>query len=383
MKKIVILGSTGSIGRQAIDILSRYPDRFSIVGLSACSRIELLAEQANALRVPYVAIHDAGKAAALKGLLAYPCEIFSGKSGMMEMAAISCDVTLVAIVGAAGLEATLTAIRAGASIALANKETLVAGGELVMAEARRHHTSVLPVDSEHSAIFQCLQGQDAEAVDQLYLTASGGPFRGYTADMLRTVTPEQALKHPNWSMGPKITIDSATLMNKGLEVIEARWLFGVEPDRIQVLVHPQSVIHSMVGFRDGAILAQLGLPDMRGPILYALSWPERFVSPLPPPDFIGMGALTFEAPDRDSFPCLGLAYEALRAGGTMPAVLNAANEVAVGLFLDHKIPFRSIPAIVREQMEGHAPVPSDSLDAILTADRETRERILSANKWEA
>lgn len=382
MKRIVILGSTGSIGRQAIDILSRYPDRFSIVGLTAGHNIELLAEQANALKPSHVAISDPGQAATLKGMIGYSCEIISGKTGIIEMAGIKCDAVLVAIVGAAGLEATLAAIRAGKTIALANKETLVAGGELVMAEARRCGVPILPVDSEHSAVFQCLEGvkgQGTDVIDALYLTASGGPFRGYAAERLRSVTPEQALNHPNWSMGPKITVDSATLMNKGLEVIEAHWLFGITPERIKVLIHPQSIIHSMVGFRDGAVLAQLGVPDMRGPILYALSWPERLTSPIEPPDFIGLGALTFEAPDMDAFPCLGLANRALEAGGTMPAVMNAANEVAVGLFLDHKISLDRIPAIIEEQMTRHTPVPADSLDSILMADRETRDRVLRAD----
>jgi len=381
MKRIIILGSTGSIGRQAIDILSHYPDRFSIIGLSAGSNAALLAEQANALKSPYVAIADETKAGELRDALTYPCEIFSGKTGMMEMAGISCDMALVSIVGAAGLEATLTAIRSGTDIALANKETLVAGGELVMGEAQRHGVSILPVDSEHSAILQCLRGTESEgrdAVDALYLTASGGPFRGYSAEELRDVTPEQALKHPNWNMGQKITIDSATLMNKGLEVIEARWLFDVPPEKIKVLVHPQSIIHSMVGFSDGAVMAQLGLPDMRGPILYALNGCTRLDSPLDPPDFAALGTLTFDEPDIEAFPCLGLAYRALEEGGTMPAVMNAANEIAVALFLDGKIPFYRIPAIIEEQMAIHEPVPADILEGILRADRETRERVLRA-----
>lgn len=379
MKRIMILGSTGSIGRQAIDILSHYPDRFAISALSAGRNAKLLAEQANALKPQYVAIADETKAEELRDALAYPCEIFSGKTGIMEMAGIPCDMALVSIVGAAGLEATLTAIRAGTDIALANKETLVAGGALVMGEAVRHGIDLLPVDSEHSAILQCLRGVEAEGrdvIDTLYLTASGGPFRGYTAEQLGDVTPEQALKHPNWNMGAKITIDSATLMNKGLEVIEARWLFDVPPEKIRVLVHPQSIIHSMVGFRDGAVMAQLGLPDMRGPILYALNKCRRLDSPLAPPDFAGLGTLTFDEPDLSVFPCLGLAYRALDEGGTMPAVMNAANEIAVALFLDRKIPFHKIPGIIEKQMDEHNPVPADTLDVIREADRETRERVL-------
>lgn len=381
MKRIMILGSTGSIGRQAIDILSRYPDRFAIVGLGAGSNAALLAQQANALKPDHVAIADPAKAGELRDMLDYPCEIFSGKTGMIEMAGIPCDMALVSVVGAAGLEVTLAAIQAGTDIALANKETLVAGGALVMGAARKQGVNVLPVDSEHSAIFQCLMAagrQGAVAVDTLYLTASGGPFRGYTPEKLRDVTPAQALRHPNWNMGPKITIDSATLMNKGLEVIEAHWLFGVAPDKIKVLIHPQSIIHSMVGFSDGAVIAQLGLPDMRGPILYALSWPDRLASPLPKPDFAGLGALTFEEPDTGAFPCLNLAYRALAAGGTMPAVMNAANEIAVGLFLEGKIPFDRIPGIIEEQMAAHTPVPADTLDVILEVDRITRVRVLDA-----
>lgn len=379
MKRIMILGSTGSIGRQAIDILSHYPDRFGITALSAGRNAKLLAQQANALKPQYVAIADDTKAEELTDALTYPCEIFSGKTGMMEMAGISCDTALISIVGAAGLEATLTAIRAGTDIALANKETLVAGGALVMGEAEKKGVSILPVDSEHSAILQCLQGvrgDGRDVIDTLYLTASGGPFRGYTAERLRDVTPEQALRHPNWDMGSKITIDSATLMNKGLEVIEARWLFDVPPEKIKVLVHPQSIIHSMVGFSDGAVMAQLGLPDMRSPILYALNGCERLDSPLKPPDFAGLGTLTFDEPDLAAFPCLRLAYRALEEGGTMPAVMNAANEIAVALFLDRKIPFYRIPGIIEEQTDGHSPVPADTLEAILGADRETRERVL-------
>jgi len=381
MKRIMILGSTGSIGRQTIDILSHYPGRFSIVGLSAGRNAIRLAEQANALKPPYVAIADAAKAADLREMLTYPCEIFSGKTGMIEMAGISCDMALISIVGAAGLEATLAAIRAGTDIALANKETLVAGGALVMREAGKNGAAILPVDSEHSAILQCLQNveaDDRDVIDALYLTASGGPFRGYTAKQLRTVTPEQALRHPNWNMGAKITIDSATLMNKGLEVIEARWLFDVPPEKIKVLVHPQSIIHSMVGFADGAVMAQLGLPDMRGPILYALNRCQRTQAPLAPPDFAGLGTLTFDEPDFEAFPCLGLAYRALEAGGTMPAVMNAANEIAVALFLDKKISFDTIPGIIEAQMAAHTPVTADTLDVILAADRETRERVLRA-----
>jgi len=308
--------------------------------------------------------------------------IFSGIEGMIHVAAADqADITVSAIVGTAGLVPTMAAIRAGKDIALANKEVLVTAGELVMAECRAREIRILPVDSEHSAIFQCLQAGASRDITKIILTASGGPFRTYPKKDLKSVTLKQALKHPNWNMGRKITIDSATLMNKGLEVIEARWLFGVTPEKISVLVHPQSIIHSMVEYQDGAVVAQLGMPDMRGPIAYALSYPERLMDVSPPLDLAAVGTLTFEEPDLDRFSCLAYAYDALRAGGSMPAVLSAANEVAVKYFLEEKIGYSDIAPVIKATMSAHSISPLKTVEDALKADlwaRQEAERFIGS-----
>jgi 1-deoxy-D-xylulose-5-phosphate reductoisomerase len=346
-----------------------------VTALSGHRNLDLLAAQARRFAPRRVAVADAAGAAQLKrDLPGSGIEILSGTDGLLACATgDETDMVISAIVGFAGLVPTLAAIEAGRDVALANKETLVAAGPLVMERARQRHVRLLPVDSEHSAIFQSLQGQRKADVRRLILTASGGPFRETPLDKMREVTPAAALVHPNWHMGRKITIDSATMMNKGLEVIEARWLFDLPPDRIAVHIHPQSVVHSMVEYRDGAVMAQLGVPDMKTPIAYALSWPERIPLDLPPLDLCALGKLTFLNVDQRRFPCLGLAYEALRRGGTVPAVLNAANEVAVERFLRREISFLDIPTIIRLTMEQHNEVPIQEIETVLEADRWGRE----------
>jgi 1-deoxy-D-xylulose-5-phosphate reductoisomerase len=380
MKRLAVLGSTGSIGRKALSIAARFRDRFAVTALSAKSNIALLAEQVREFGPEAVAVFDEAGARQLKELLPGDrrTRIMHGESGLCAVAAWeSAELTLTAVVGAAGLLPTLAAINAGKAIALANKETLVMAGELVTGRAREKGVAIIPVDSEHSAIFQCLQGQRRQDVDHLLLTASGGPFLNRPKDRFATITRDEALKHPNWSMGAKITIDSATLMNKGLEVLEAKSLFGVSHDMIRVVVHPQSVIHSMVAFRDGTVMAQLGIPDMGAAIAYGLSFPDRLPLNQPLPDFSGATDLTFQAPDLDKFPCLGLAIEACRRGGTMPAVLNAANEVAVNGFLEGRIGFDSIAAVVAETMQAHDALGRPGLEDVLAADRWARDRARS------
>jgi len=352
--KIGILGATGSIGRQTLDVAARLPGA-EVVALAAYENINLLEEQILAFRPAVAAVLREDKALELRNRVKpYNVKVLSGEEGLLEAAAYGpADMVVSAIVGQAGLAPTLAAIEAGKDIALANKETLVTAGALVTRAARRKGVRLLPVDSEHSAVYQCLWGNQGNAVRTLYLTASGGPFRGLTRETLAGVTREDALRHPNWSMGPKITVDSATLMNKGLEVIEAKWLFDVNPAQIQVLVHPQSVIHSMVEFEDGAVLAQLGQPDMRVPIQYALTGPARVASDYPRLDFMKQNTLTFEAPDTDTFPCLRYAFEALARGGLVPAVMNGANEAAVALFLAGKIAFTAIPRLIEGAMEAY------------------------------
>ena len=342
MKNLTILGSTGSIGTNALKIVAQFPERFTAKVLTAGQNISKLAEQIKQFRPELVAVFDETGAADLERALPKDTgvKIVYGASGYQTAAAYeTSDMVLTAIVGAAGLMPTIAAIEAGKDIALANKETLVMAGELVMQLARKNQVEIIPVDSEHSAIFQCLMGQRASDLDALLITASGGPFMNMPAQSFSGVSPEAALNHPNWQMGPKITIDSATLMNKGLEVIEAKHLFDVEMDRIRVVVHPQSIIHSMVSFQDGSILAQLGIPDMKGAIAFALSFPERLPLAQPLPDFARIGSFTFKEPDIHKFSCLGLAMEAGRTGGTLPAVLNAANEVAVHAFLERRLVF--------------------------------------------
>ncbi len=373
MKRIVILGSTGSIGTQTLDIVRRLPGRFGVVGLAAHGNAELLAEQANFFQVPCVSIGNEAKRGALRGLLTdAQTEVLCGVEGMSDLASRdNVDLVVVAVAGAIGIAPTHAALRAGKDIALASKEVLVAAGGPTMALAREKGVKILPIDSEHSAIFQCLQGAPDNSIEKLLLTASGGPFRNATMTELENVTVEQALKHPTWNMGGLVTINSATLMNKALETIEARWLFDVPIEDVEVVVHPQSIIHSMARFKDGSTLAQMGLPDMRLPIQYALVYPERINTDLPRMPLNAYANLTFTAPDETKFPALRLARYAVNAGGTMPAVMNAANEAAVALFLDRKIPYLEIARRVEKTMEQHTPLPP-TLENILEADRKAR-----------
>ncbi|NLY70613.1 MAG: 1-deoxy-D-xylulose-5-phosphate reductoisomerase [Clostridiales bacterium] len=375
MKKISILGSTGSIGTQALDIISKNRDKFSVKALTCGKRVELLAKQIEAFRPELVCVEDEKDALELNKR--FPkLEVLWGESGLQELAAkTDCDMVLNALVGMRGLVPTYEAIKSGKDIALANKETLVTGGKLIIDEAKKNGVSIIPVDSEHSAIFQALQGNSDKDIKRIYLTASGGPFRGYTLEQLEEVTLEQALKHPNWSMGNKITIDSATMMNKGLEVIEARWLFDVEPERIEVIVHKESIIHSMVEYKDHSIIAQLGVPDMRVPISYALTYPERIQSDVPSVDFFSLGSLTFEKADTKVFKCLKMAYEALEKGKSYPVVLNAANEVLVQQFLEKKISFIDIQNTIERVMNEHVPVNIHGLSDILSIDNEIRGKL--------
>ncbi len=375
MKKVLILGSTGSVGTQALEVIATSPE-LEVAGLAAHGNPMLL-EQARRFEVEQVAVADeeaAGRAAAaLPG-----CQVFGGPGGAVELVETTeCDLVLNAIVGAAGLEATLAAVERGIDLALANKESLVVGGELVMELARQGGSRVLPVDSEHSAVFQCLQDAAANRPEKIILTASGGPFHGRSAEELQHVGREEALRHPRWDMGNKITIDSATLMNKGLEIIEAHHLFEIDYEDIEVVVHPQSIVHSLVRFRDGSVLAQLGLPTMKLPIAYALHYPERRPVDVPRLDLASCGDLTFTEPDTEAFPCLRLAREAGERGGAAPVVLNAANEVAVAAFLDGAIGFMDIAAVVEEtlsQVEGEPDRPLRTLEEIRAFDEEARRR---------
>jgi 1-deoxy-D-xylulose-5-phosphate reductoisomerase len=386
MKRISILGSTGSIGQSTLSVVEKYHDRFTVVALAAGNNVELLEQQIRKFRPSIVSVVSERSAEDLKKRCSdLGVRILFGVEGMSQVAAADeADITVSAIVGTAGLVPTMAAIRAGKDIALANKEVLVTAGELVMAECRAKGIRILPVDSEHSAIFQCLLAGASTDIRKLVLTASGGPFRSHSKKDLGKVTLAQALKHPNWSMGRKITIDSATLMNKGLEVIEARWLFDIAPEKIKVLVHPQSIVHSMVEYHDGAVVAQLGMPDMRGPIAYALSYPERLSGVSPALDLAKMGTLTFEEPDMDRFPCLAYAFDALKAGGSMPAVLSAANEVAVKYFLEEKIGYGDIARVIRSTMDAHTPsnirTVEDALKADLWARHEAEKVILAGVK---
>ena len=377
-RNIVLLGATGSIGQSACRVARDLPGRVRIVGMSGFRNIERLAAEANQLRPEALAVPDAAAEAELRAKLDYaPVKIFTGPAGLDTLAAWEgADTALVAIVGTGGLRPTLTALEAGKDIALASKEVLVVAGELVMAAARRHGRRILPVDSEHNAIFQCLEGRDVAQVRRLILTASGGPFRDWPEDRLRAVTRAEALRHPTWRMGEKITIDSATLFNKGLEMIEARWLFDVDIASIDVVIHPQSIVHSMVEFVDGSVLAQMSHSDMRFPIQYALTWPERIAGTLPPLEWGKLGKLEFEEPRYDVFPALDLARQAAERGGTAPAVLNAANEVAVAEFLAGRIAFPRIWEIVDAVLGQSIEVGGGDLDGLLAADRDARERAL-------
>jgi 1-deoxy-D-xylulose-5-phosphate reductoisomerase len=376
MKTLVILGSTGSIGTNTLDIVDRFPGEFQVAGLTAGANDKALEEQIRKYRPRMAALASERSAEKLRRRCAgLDVEIVGGGEGVAEVArACESDVVISAIVGGAGLVPTLAAIKSGKAIALANKEPMVMAGKLMQDEARRRGVAILPVDSEHSAIFQSLVGHRRQDVKRIILTASGGPLWDCPAAQLRDVTPERALQHPNWKMGAKITIDSATLMNKGLEVIEARWLFDIPETRIDVLIHRESIIHSLVEYSDRSVIAQLGLPDMRTPISYAMRYPERMTLDLPSLDLTEIGRLTFLKPDHKRFPCLQLGYEALGVGGTMPATMNAANEIAVDAFLHGGIRFVDIPEIIRSTMEAHAPREIDSLEAALEADRSAREK---------
>ncbi|MDR0729382.1 MAG: 1-deoxy-D-xylulose-5-phosphate reductoisomerase [Prevotellaceae bacterium] len=375
-KRVAILGSTGSIGRQALAVVGQHPEAFTAEALTAQDNAALLIEQAIAFRPNVVVIGNEAKYGEVADALQpYDVKVFAGAEAIGEVAAWSTvDVTLSALVGFAGLHPTLCALRANKPVALANKETLVAAGALVIETAMMHRTPLLPVDSEHSAIFQCLAGEQGE-VEKLYLTASGGPFLHTPAAQLATVTKHEALRHPKWTMGAKITIDSATMMNKGLEVIEAHWLFGLPADRIEVLVHPHSIVHSMVQFTDGAVKAQLGVADMRLPIQYALSYPQRLPLDVARIDFAQAGTLTFLPPDRSKFPCLELAYEALRQGGNMPCAMNAANEAAVEAFLHDRIGFTDIPRLVEKAMQQTPFIATPTLADLQETDKRIRKKI--------
>lgn len=370
---IAILGSTGSIGRSSLDVIEALPDRFRITYLTAHRNTDLLGQQARRFHPRAVVVRDEAHAQQLRAQVNGDTEVLAGEDALLDVVSRpDVDLVISALVGFAGLHPTLRAIETGKDIALANKETLVVGGALVMEKVRTHGVRLLPIDSEHSAILQCLQGEDIRSVGRLILTASGGPFLNLSGDAFTHITPSQALKHPTWCMGNKITIDSATLMNKGLEVIEAHWLFGLPSERIDVIVHPQSIIHSMVEFVDGSVKAQLGIPDMKLPIQYALTYPDRPPSMFKRLDFTEVARLTFQKPDMDRFPCLSLAYRVLREGGTAPAVLNAANEAAVQLFLDERISFTGIPGMIADALDAIPVEPELTFDAILRADRDAR-----------
>ena len=371
-KRVVVLGATGSIGDSALKVARDIPERMEIVGLAANSNAEKLAAAANEVRPESVCLVDKTKIDILRKTLDYEPRILVGKEGLREIACLTnADMVLVAIVGTAGLRPALAAIEAGKDLAVASKEILVMAGEIVMRQARENGVHVLPVDSEHNAIFQCLDGRASE-VRRVILTASGGPFRETPASEFVGLTPEEALKHPTWNMGPKITIDSATLFNKGLEMIEAHWLFGLEMKRVEVVIHPQSIVHSMVEFADGSALAQLSYSDMCFPIQYAVTWPDRVPNTLPPLDFSKLSKLEFFPPRYDDFPALNLARRAGETGGTLPAVMNAANEVAVAAFLDRHLRFPQIWQVVEQVMNRHTPVAHPDLDAILQADQWAR-----------
>jgi 1-deoxy-D-xylulose 5-phosphate reductoisomerase len=375
-KRIAILGSTGSIGRQTLDVVRQHPDRFQVEVITAGSNAALLAEQARAFDVPHAVICNTSKYAEVCDILAgTKTKVHAGIDAACDLVTgESVDIVVASMVGFSGLRPTLSAIRAGKDIALANKETLVAAGSVVMAEAQRCGVKILPVDSEHSAIFQCLQAAGGNPVERIHLTASGGPFRTWPREKIEQAGKDLALKHPNWNMGAKITIDSATMMNKGFEVIEAKWLFDVEPERIHVVVHPESVIHSMVEFADGAVLAQLGCPDMREPIQLALSYPERLSLNNRKLDFGTLGALTFFEPDLEKFPCLKLAFEAIGRGGNLPCALNAANEAAVAAYLEDKIGFYDIAAVAADTLACTEFVAEPSLDDIFATNEEAFTR---------
>ncbi len=370
---MVVLGSTGSIGRAVLEVVSLFRDRFSVEALAAGGNIKRLKDQIQSFSPKRVAVRDEAQARDLQRELR-EVEVLWGEEGLVELASMEgVDLVVVAVAGSVGFMPTLAALERGKRVALATKEVLVMGGEVVMATAKRRGGEIIPIDSEHSAILQLLEKRGIGAVRRLILTASGGPFYSLPPDRLEEVTPQDALRHPIWRMGAKISVDSATMMNKALEVVEAHWLFGIPPSKIEVFIHPQGVVHGMVEFVDGVVLAHMGVPDMRIPIAYALSYPERLPLPYPPLKLPEVGPLTFDEPDRDRFPALGLAYRALSAGGTMPAVLNAADEVAVEAFLEGRLPFKGIVEVVREVMDRHGVSPLMTPEDVLRADRWARE----------
>lgn len=382
MKRVTVLGSTGSIGISTLDVVQRHPERYRVVALTANHNVTGVLQQCLAHRPDYVVMGDETAAAQLRERLAgeaQEIEVLSGVAGLEQVAALpEVDYVMAAIVGAAGLRPALAAIRAGKRLLLANKEALVVSGHLFMEEVVRNRAEILPIDSEHNAIFQCMPSLFAEGFEQvgvrrILLTASGGPFRNLPKERLEGVTPEQACAHPNWEMGRKISVDSATMMNKGLELIEACWLFHTTPDKVQVVLHPQSIIHSMVEYVDGSVLAQMGNPDMRTPIAHALAWPERIESGVESLDLLSVARLDFQAPDMQRFPCLRLAYESIRQGGTAPAILNAANEVAVDAFLAGRLGFTGIPKLVEQTLSALPSTPADSLEWLMDVDRQARQ----------
>ena len=381
-KRIAILGSTGSIGTQALDIIRDYPDKFQVEVLVANTNIELLAKQAIEFEPNFVVIGDKSRFQKLKELLAdFPVKIYAGNEAVEQIAALDCvDIVLAAMVGFSGFVPTLRAAQSGKTIALANKETLVVGGHIITEEIIKHRARIIPVDSEHSAIYQCLVGEDIETVDKLILTASGGPFRGKDKNFIKDATPEMALKHPNWDMGNKVTIDSASLMNKGLEVIEAHWLFGIDVDHIEVVIHPQSVIHSMVEFKDGSIKAQMGVPNMRIPIQYALDFPGRSFSAKNRFLFTDYPNLSFEKPDLETFRNLAIAFECIRKGGNAPCIMNAANEVAVELFLRKKIGFTQISDLIEETLQNVEFFSNPNIEECIYTDNISRIKSLELSK---
>lgn len=379
-RRVVLLGSTGSIGHSTLEVARRLPERIELVGLAAGKNAVELAAQVRETGVRHVALFDRSGEAQLRALCPADVSIYIGAEGLVELATLAeADIVLVAIVGTEGLRPALAAVEAGKDLAVASKEILVMAGDVITEAAQRHGVRILPVDSEHNAIFQCLEGRagTCDGVDRLILTASGGPFRHWAAADLEGVTVEQALKHPTWDMGPKISIDSASLFNKGLEMIEARWLFGIGMERIEVVIHPQSIVHSMVSFVDGSVLAQMSRTDMCFPIQYALTWPDRVAGGLEAPDFARLGALTFEEPRHEAFPALRLAQRAGGAGGSLPAVFNAANEVAVDAFRAGRIRFPQIWDCVADVMDGHVNQPSPGLDGILAADASARHAAIA------
>ena len=380
-RKIAILGATGSIGKSTLDLVERSPDRFEVVAVSAANNVDALADIARRTGAKLAVIADESRLDKLRQLLAGTrCRAAAGEEALIEVGIADADLVIAAIVGCAGLRPVMAAVEAGRTVALANKEALVTAGQLMTGAAARQGATLLPIDSEHNAIFQCLAGSRPQDVSRIILTASGGPFRTASAELINAATPAQAIAHPNWTMGAKISVDSATLMNKGLELIEAHYLFGLPSERIDILIHPQSVIHSMVEFIDGSILAQLGSPDMRIPIAYALAWPERLETPAQRLDLAAIGGLDFEKPDLQRFPALRLAREALERGGSAPIVLNAANEVAVANFLAGTIRFTEIVAIVEEALQEGQFINPRSIEDVLEVDRATRKRVESAMK---